>query len=158
MWLLWCGQKYAGAALAIRLPVWQSPNQVQASPMVCGWRLCAWLGCCQATSDGSKAKAANHHGVPEVIPSFATDTKNLGIHDLDWCTHKSKNSKCLSKTRVKLSSVVSIHTCRSWKRCMMMSLHGLDEIIRFQAAGADVGVFESGLIIACSSREIPQIQ
>ena len=54
-----------GGVLTTRPPGGLSPNQAQAaSPMVCGWRLCAWFGCRHAIGDG-RGQAAGHHGVPE---------------------------------------------------------------------------------------------
>jgi len=42
-----------GGELTTRPPGELSPNQAQAaSPMVCGWRLCAWFGCRRAIGDG----------------------------------------------------------------------------------------------------------
>ena len=42
-----------GGVLTTRPPGGLSPNQAQAaSPMVCGWRLCAWFGCRRAIGDG----------------------------------------------------------------------------------------------------------
>ena len=42
-----------GGVLTTRPPGGLSPNQAQAaSPLVCGWRLCAWFGCRRAIGDG----------------------------------------------------------------------------------------------------------
>ena len=42
-----------GGVLTTRPPGGLSPNQAQAaSPMVFGWRLCAWFGCRRAIGDG----------------------------------------------------------------------------------------------------------
>jgi len=60
------------------------------------------------------AKAAGHHGVPEVIQSFATDTKNLGNFYVTDAMYQSQKKYMKGRCKTQLNSKL---VC-----CMLYSL------------------------------------
>jgi len=92
------GQNHAGGGASYH----SSPHRIEpkssagevAHP-VCRWGLCAWLGSHRSTGNGTGQSR----------PSFAQDTKILGILDVDWCTRVCVSQNIMKghcKTRVKL--------------------------------------------------------